>query len=226
MLGSCTPDTRPVKSAASYDVPPATSARSAGPQPAAESLPTRASVENTGAVVEPAEPEAPNASVRPAPAFTHPMPQLASFYDAVEALQQGKRTRPVRVLWLGDSHTAADFMTHPIRKHLSGLVSDGGAGFFRLGLDGYRHGAVRLSKSGRWRTAPILPAQRTRVLDGVFGYGGIRTLPAAGARAGAELRESGEGQVRWTLSYRLPKGARLRVQLGEQRHVLDRKSVV
>lgn len=143
-------------------------------------------------------------------------PELASFYTTLDGLRSGKRKSPVRVLWLGDSHTAADFMTHPVRERLVLLTRDGGPGFVRLGMDGYRHGAVRFSETGKWRKAPILPSQRTRVLDGIFGYGGIRTLPAAGAAATAELRAPRDEPFSWTLSYRLPPGAGLTVRMGDR----------
>lgn len=149
-----------------------------------------------------------------------PLPSLASFYRELTKLAWGERASPVRIYWLGDSHTAADFMTHTLRRRLERFVRAGGPGFVRVGLDGYRHGAVSVRNQGRFRKAPILPAQRTRVLDGVFGYGGIRTLPTAGASSRLEYRPPSEvpedSEMQWTLSARLPPGASLRVRLGEQ----------
>ncbi len=114
--------------------------------------------------------EPPTPDLEPAqsaePVFPRNLPELAPFYVALDALANDQRERPVRILWWGDSHTAADFLTHPIREHLNAQSKPGGPGFIRLGLSGYRHGAVRLKSDGRWRKAPILPAQRTRVLDG------------------------------------------------------------
>jgi hypothetical protein len=54
------------------------------------------------------------------------------------------------------------------------------------------------------------------VLDGVFGYGGIRTLPAASAGVSAELREKVSEPFTWTLSYRLPPGAQLEVHVADE----------
>lgn len=144
------------------------------------------------------------------------LPELESFYLALDALREQRRDRSVRILWLGDSHTAADFMTHALREYLDAHLPAGGPGFLRLGLEGYRHGAVRIDSQGPIFKAPYLPAQRTRVLDGVFGYGGIRTRPHAGATIRAALKEKGEQEVTWTLSYRLEEGAGLEVRLGEQ----------
>ncbi|HXS19123.1 MAG TPA: GDSL-type esterase/lipase family protein, partial [Polyangiaceae bacterium] len=124
----------------------------------------------------------------------------------------------------GDSHTAADFMTDEVRKAMRSAAPAGGPGYVRLGLDGYRHSEVRLTSTGRFRHAPRLPAQRTRVLDGVFGYGGIRTLPQPGASVRAVLSSQYHGPVRWTLSYRLPERAAVAVQLGTQKIELSATS--
>lgn len=149
-----------------------------------------------------------------------PLKHLLPFYQELTKLAWGERMSPIRIYWLGDSHTAADFMTHPVRQRLEGFVRPGGPGFVRVGLDGYRHGAVSVRNQGRFRKAPLLPAQRTRVLDGVFGYGGIRTLPGAGASSRLEYRvPEGVGedaQLHWTLSARLPPGASLWVRIAEQ----------
>jgi lysophospholipase L1-like esterase len=152
-------------------------------------------------------------------AVPRPLPELAAFYDALDALRRGRSgSAPLRVLWLGDSHTSADFMTHRVRSRLQDLVGDAGPGFLRLGLDLYRHESATFEVSGRFRQEPALPAQRTRVKDGVFGYGGIRTLPQAGARVRVTVKRSpspGASQaLRWQLSYRLPEGAAVEVRVG------------
>jgi lysophospholipase L1-like esterase len=148
-----------------------------------------------------------------------PLPELASFYEKLDAIRHGKpAAAPVRVLWMGDSHTSADFLTHRVRTHLQGLVGDAGPGFLRLGLESYRHEAASFEVTGRFRHEPVLPAQRTRVKDGVFGYGGIRTVPQAGARVRVSVRGAGTpgsvAPLRWRLSYRLPEGATIDVRVG------------
>lgn len=221
LLGACSPPVREARPASAYS-PEAGSVVSSNEEASEphelerESSPLLLATQ--GSVDEPvvgAEPEP-----APEPRFVRHLTGLDGFYSSLEDMAAGKRESPLRVLWWGDSHTAADFLTDPVREHLQSLVRDGGPGFFRLGLKGYRHDDVRLSMNGRWRKAPILPAQRTRVLDGVFGLGGIRTLPAAGASAVAELRNASEDSYVWTLSYRLPAGAQLEVQLGDDVHRL------
>src|SRR5690349_2624164 len=77
---------------------------------------------------------------QPAPAGTEPpattapvAPQgstLARFQAALRDAPQ--RSEPVRVLWLGDSHTAADFWPDAVRKPLQAAFGSGGPGFVYL----------------------------------------------------------------------------------------------
>lgn len=168
---------------------------------------------------QPAEPLDEEAVALVAPP-SWPLGELASFYEALDELAQHKRQESVRVMWMGDSHTAADFMTDVVRNALQGAFSGGGPGFVRLGMDGYRHAQVQLTVSGKWRKAPILPAQRTRVLDGVFGYGGVRTIPLSGASVKARASAKYKGTLRWTISYRLEQNAAFAVRLGTQEQIL------
>jgi len=158
------------------------------------------------------------------PAFPQPLDQLGPFYSALGALSDQSRKRSVRVMWMGDSHTAADFMTDEVRQALQRSSLAGGPGFVRLGMAGYRHGEVRVTVAGRWRTVPILPAQRTRVLDGVFGYGGVRTVPYSGASVRVKASNKYTGNLRWTLVYRLPPQSALAVGIGQSSEVLKPNS--
>ncbi len=207
----CSPPPRPVKPAQAYETEVHASPSE---HPAQGETGPSSALDGEEEKTEGGEVNSDPAASGPLP-LARPYKQLDRFYDALEALRRHERDQPVRVLWLGDSHTAADFMTQPVREHLFQLGAVGGPGFIRLGLSDSRHGEVQFKLSGTWRKAPILPAQRTRVLDGVFGYGGIRTLPAAGASVTATLRQRSEVPVVWRLSYRLPRGAEIEVELGE-----------
>lgn len=206
-FASCVRNAREVKSASEYDTQESESAVD-------RSETTEEHSQREEGVPRAFEP-APSASE--AAKVVRKLPLLAPFYDQLDALRNGTRKSSVRILWLGDSHTAADFMTQPVRDHLSLLGGNGGPGYVRLGLDGYRHGAVRFSSYGRWRKAPILPAQRTRVLDGIFGYGGIRTLPAASSGAGAAVRLPIDEAMDVQLLYRLTPGADLEARWGAEK---------
>lgn len=159
-----------------------------------------------GAAVTPAESAAKSDSVLALPAF----------YGALKQLEQHTRTEPVRILWLGDSHIAADFWSDVVRQHLQQRFGVGGPGFVRIGQKFYRHSGARVDRLGSWRVEPHPPSLRSKSDDGVFGEGGARAVAHAGdAHANvAPLADMLRGRTRWTLEYRLPKGAHFRVVLG------------
>jgi lysophospholipase L1-like esterase len=118
-------------------------------------------------------------------------------------------------------------MTDQVRQRLSLWGGYGGPGFLQLGLAQYRHAGAKLETTGKWRHQPILPAQRTRVLDGVFGYGGQRTIPTEGASVRVELkpgRLAPEEAMRWTLVVRLGPGDRLEAAVGSSRRVIEHET--
>ncbi len=125
---------------------------------------------------------------------------------ALAQLANGTRHEPVRVLWLGDSHTYPDFWTDAIRVPLQKRFGAGGPGFVLLGMDPYRHAGVKVEREGSWRHEPPNPATAQQHSDGVFGLGGIRTEMLSGdARASIELEPGAvSGRAHWTLFYRLP----------------------
>lgn len=144
---------------------------------------------------------------------------LVRFSHAFASLAQGKREEPLRVLWFGDSHTAADFFPNAVRKRLSEYVALGGPGYISLGVPGYRHSMAKAWSEGNIELAPHPPARRSREDDGVFGLGGTRVTlrdPTAllAVRPAQELRGV---PITFELTYRLTDGAdSLRVALGDQ----------
>jgi lysophospholipase L1-like esterase len=122
------------------------------------------------------------------------------------ALKGGERTEPVRVLWLGDSHTAADFWPDAVRRPLAARYGSGGPGFLFLGLKDYRHSGVKVWRQGAWQVRPPQPATSKPTDDGVFGLGGVRAV-ADGEDASLHVRlKAGavEGDANWDLAFRLP----------------------
>ena len=53
---------------------------------------------------------------------------LAPFFQALEDVKAGKRARPVHIIQLGDSHTAADHITGALRARLQARFGEGGRG--------------------------------------------------------------------------------------------------
>ncbi len=149
----------------------------------------------------------------PTPAVPLPAPRL---YAALAGLERNQRKDHVRVLWFGDSHTAADFISQAVREGLKRFKS-GGPGHLLLGMKPYRHGMVKSELVGSFRVEPSSPALGQRQSDGVFGLAGVRTVPETWeARALlTPYARSVRGQARWEIIYRLPKGASFRVKLGK-----------
>ncbi len=148
---------------------------------------------------------------------------LRRFHEALAALAEGKRGAPLRILWLGDSHTAADTMTHAVRHTLGTRVPLGGPGYLPLGLSRAPHHLARVTSTGSFEIAPHPPARREREADGVFGLGGVRTSARAGASVNVALLSPPTGErSHCTLVYRgREPGARLSFSHGEASRLLE-----
>ncbi len=157
-----------------------------------------------------------------------PQTPLARFRGALDALRRGERSSAVRILWLGDSHTAADFWTDTVRQQLWDESPVGGPGFVYLGLDHYRHSRVAIDVKGDWQRSPSAPSTSSKTDDGVFGLGGIRTSPVSADASVKLTPRSGSlvGDARWTVWFRMPDGrSSFRVALGSQARVVRGKRV-
>jgi lysophospholipase L1-like esterase len=164
-------------------------------------------------------PRAPTAGAQPVPL---PSPRL---FAALSALEKNQRNDHVRILWLGDSHTAADFMGSAVREGLKRFKS-GGPGHLLIGMKPYRHGMVKSELIGAFRLEPSAPAMAQRQGDGVFGLAGVRTVPETWeARALlTPYPRSVRGRARWEIIYRLPRGASFRVRLGSEQNEVNGKT--
>lgn len=138
---------------------------------------------------------------------------LSRFHAALAALARKERQRHVRIAWLGDSHTAADFWTNAVRKPLQARFGKGGPGFVQVGVAAYRHELVRVGSEGTWRREPSSPAASSREGDGVFGLGGQRVSPTgADARIAVSLVPGAiTGDAVWTVAFRAGAADRLRL---------------
>ena len=147
---------------------------------------------------------------------------LPRFYASLHALTRGAREQHVRVLWFGDSHTAADFWSHAVREPLQERFGVGGAGWMMPGLK-YRHGLGHLSRTGKWTMIPRSPAATWLQGDGVLGLGGIGAIPIsedASAKISLSGAEWADGALTWRISYRPSKPtSSLRVQSGDRSQI-------
>jgi lysophospholipase L1-like esterase len=165
----------------------------------------------------------------PAPAPAQPAEpealSLPRFYAALDQLQSGQRQDHVRVLWLGDSHTAADYLSGAVRRALQDRFGAGGPGYVRVGVGMYRHGAAKVSRDGPWRLEPTPPPRRSRQDDGVFGLGGVRALADTSALAHIELRGNAlKGGARWQVLYALDATAKLKIKVGQNQQLVTADS--
>ncbi|HWZ89418.1 MAG TPA: GDSL-type esterase/lipase family protein, partial [Polyangiaceae bacterium] len=151
---------------------------------------------------------------------------LPHFYADLAGLERHTRKTPVRFLWLGDSHTAADYLTGALRARLQARFGAGGPGFVRIGAKPYRHTQVHLACDGPWHIEPPQPARRAPFDDGVFGLGGMRALPGdAPSFASFELSKgTAHGELRWQLWLSLPEGASFRLDLAGVSQVVTRST--
>jgi lysophospholipase L1-like esterase len=193
------------------------------PPPASAGVPGSAAPSGSAAALPESAVPAPSA----APVVHDPTRlELSHFYAELAGLERRTRTAPVRVLWLGDSHTAADYLTGALRARLQARFGAGGPGFVRVGVKPYRHTQVRWACDGPWRVEPGQPARRTPFDDGVFGLGGMRAFPdGAPTQASFELSPgTAHGELHWQLWFSLNEGASFRVSLGGVTQVVSRGS--
>jgi lysophospholipase L1-like esterase len=90
--------------------------------------------------------------------------ELAPFFKALEEVKAGTRTRPVHIIQLGDSHTAADHITGALRARLQARFGEGGRGALPPGrpFAAYSPRQVEVSQSDGWRLdASFLPSNWT-----------------------------------------------------------------
>jgi len=100
---------------------------------------------------------------------------MGSYFHALNNISNGQRTKPVRILHYGDSHTAADFITNGIRRNLQKKFGDGGRGFVFLGKPwrSYRPLDVETGVKGEWETHRIMISKDPVKMDGRYGLGGV-----------------------------------------------------
>jgi len=116
-----------------------------------------------------------------------PRQPLAQFKASLSKLANKEATSPVRVLWLGDSHTAGVSWPATFESTLTKSVGSGGPGYVPLGLSqGRLHGA-RVASDDGFDVSPHPPAKRAVEDDGVFGLGGTRAN-SRGKQLGVTVR--------------------------------------
>lgn len=114
---------------------------------------------------------------------------LEAVFDALERLETGHGD-DVRIVQLGDSHTAADWETGPVRRLLQSRFGDGGRGFVPIGRPwkAWSQEGLLTGLAGEWSTKMTHPSARQPNGDGPFGLAGFALESRqSGARAWIEL---------------------------------------
>lgn len=115
---------------------------------------------------------------------------LKHFFVELAQLDAGQSHDDVTVLHFGDSHTAADYETGPLRRALQARFGDGGRGFVAIGepwkhyvQEGLRNGCTR-----DWSPDRAVPRRDGKVSgDGMYGLAGVALqTDRPGARAWAD----------------------------------------
>ena len=121
------------------------------------------------------------ASASPAVADTGPSglsgaQALKPFFQALHALKDGRRTTPVEILQIGDSHTAGDFISSGVRARLQARFGEAGRGVMPPGVPFKFYGPrqVDVTQSDGWRMEPSFPMTPGRT--SAFGLSGWRLV--------------------------------------------------
>lgn len=113
---------------------------------------------------------------------------LDAFFEQVEALEAGERALPVRVVHLGDSQIASDYITDTVRRRLELRYGSGGRGF--LFVDRPTPGAGRKVRTGEategWEVVKLTDAERS----GPLGFSGARFVSRDGRATRYRLEDA------------------------------------
>ncbi len=103
---------------------------------------------------------------------------LHRFFRALVLIGRKARSARARIVYLGDSHAAGDYLTGELRRRLQLLFGDGGHGFVHAGTPwaGYRRTGLRVSASGPWQYYWLMTRHHAdQPTDHWFGLGGVAT---------------------------------------------------
>jgi lysophospholipase L1-like esterase len=103
---------------------------------------------------------------------------LDHFYGALQALVEGRRNSPVRIVHYGDSPTTADLITGDVRELLQDRFGNGGPGFILVAKPWawYGHHGVDVSGTG-WKIDTAVGSMH----EGIYGLGGAMFTGQPGA---------------------------------------------
>lgn len=118
------------------------------------------------------------------------------------------RDRKIHIFQLGDSHTAADLMSGPLREYFQQKYGDGGAGFISpTGVPGNRYSAIRFSRANGWS---LFTSRKTSEQN--FSLGGNIAKPGHAQNQAGFTVSDGQSPIRLQALYRSQGASSLRLQ--------------
>ncbi|MBV9245705.1 MAG: hypothetical protein JO366_12920 [Methylobacteriaceae bacterium] len=106
-------------------------------------------------------------------------PRLATFKAFADAtVAPNQPGQSLRILQIGDSHTAADFFTGEVRARLQAIYGDGGAGYLVVGRPnpGVRSELLTMAASAGWAYSAIQKSEDASEFH-LSGFNAIATKP-------------------------------------------------
>lgn len=141
---------------------------------------------------------------------------LAGVFEALAATEAGTREEPVRILQLGDSHTAGDRITGKLRVDLQQRFGSGGRGVLPAGAphDGYAPLQVQMEgRSWTVERAALRPVAGEQAA--AFGLGAVRARAVAGAELTLRLEPGAEAGRVGVCGWPRGPGDGLSIDVGE-----------
>ncbi|HYD27669.1 hypothetical protein [Brevundimonas sp.] len=142
---------------------------------------------------------------------------LTGLFEALAATEDGTRGEPVRILQLGDSHTAGDRITGKLRTVLQQRFGSGGRGVLPAGAphDGYAPYQVQMEARG-WTVerAPLRPVAGEETT--AFGPGAVRARAVPGAELTLRLEPGAEAGRVGVCGWPRGPGEGLSIDVGDE----------
>lgn len=109
-----------------------------------------------------------------------------ALWESLQQLEKGTRTQPLRIIQLGDSHTAGDYFTGQLRQRLQRQFGNAGIGWLTPGyVTNQRSAQVLLRSIGKWSLSDSKVAKH----KGIFPLGGFINTSAGNSILEIKIKE-------------------------------------
>ncbi|MDO8311922.1 MAG: GDSL-type esterase/lipase family protein [Sideroxyarcus sp.] len=109
-----------------------------------------------------------------------------ALWQSLRDLEDKKRQEPIRIIQLGDSHTAGDYFSGQLRQRLQNQFGNAGIGWLTPGyITNQRSSQVLLRSTGNWKLSDAKQYKHS----GVFPVGGFITTSAGNSILEIKVKE-------------------------------------